>query len=299
MKNDYLLSCESTVDMPYSYISSRGIPVLFYSYMVDGVEYADDMLRDPAALPRFYGFIDAGKVPSTSQINVFKYTEYFEGLIAEGHRDIIHISMGSGMSPSVNNAKEAAAKLCEKYPDLRLTVVDSYCSSTGYGFYVDSAADIRDGGASREELLDWLKAHERNIHHLFFTDNFKYFKRSGRVSGAAAALGTILSICPLMHLDYDGRMYAYDKVRGKKNAIRKTVEQMIRHAENGADYSGKCFINHANCPETAEEVKAVVEEYFPNLRGKIRIYDIGTIIASHCGPGTSAVFFSGDEREKH
>ena len=119
MQNDFLLSCESTVDMPYEYVSSRGISVLFYSYMVDGVEYPDDMLRDPDALPRFYGFIADGKVPSTSQINVFKYTEYFEDLIAKGHKAVLHIAMGSGMSPSVNNAKEAAAKLNEKYGTLK------------------------------------------------------------------------------------------------------------------------------------------------------------------------------------
>lgn len=299
MNNDYLISCESTVDMPYSYVSSLGIPVLFYSYMVDGVEYADDMLRDPEALPRFYGFIDAGKVPMTSQINVFKYTEYFEKLIAEGHKTIVHIAMGSGMSPSVNNAKEAAAALNAKYPGLNLIVVDSYCSSSGYGLYVDTAADVRDAGGSLEDVLAWLKAHERKTHHLFFTDNFKYFKRSGRVSGAAAALGTILSICPVMHLDYDGRMYAYDKVRGKKNAIRKSVEQMLLHAENGRDYSGKCFISHANCIGTAEELKTAVEEAFPQLAGKIRVWDIGTIISSHCGPGTAAVYFFGDDRVKH
>ena len=299
MQNEYLLSCESTVDMPYAYVASRGIPVLFYSYTVDGVEYLDDMLRDPEALPRFYGFIEDGKVPSTSQINVFKYTEYFERLIAEGHKTIVHIAMGSGMSPSVNNAKEAAAKLADKYPDNKVIVVDSYCSSTGYGMFVDTAADLRDGGASLEELNEWLNAHAHRLHHLFFTDNFKYFKRSGRVSGAAAALGTILSICPVMHIDYDGRMYAYDKVRGKKNAIRKSVEQMRLHAEGGADYSGKCFISHANCPETANELKQAVEECFPNVRGKIRVYDIGTIIASHCGPGTNAVYFFGDDRAKH
>ncbi len=299
MNQDYLLSCESTVDMPYSYVASRGIPVLFYSYMVDGVEYADDMLRDPEALPRFYGFIEDGKVPSTSQINVFKYTEYFEKLIAEGHKTILHIAMGSGMSPSVNNAKEAAAALNERYPDVNVIAIDSYCSSSGYGMFVDSVADVRDNGGTLEDALNWIKAHERTTQHLFFNDNFKYFKRSGRVSGAAAALGTILSLCPMMHLDYNGRMYAYDKVRGKKNAVRKTVEQMLLHAENGKDYNGKCFISHANAHEVANDIKTAVEEAFPQLAGKIRIYDIGTIIASHAGPGTAALYFFGDERIKH
>ena len=116
------------------------------------------------------------------------------------------------------------------------------------------------------------------------------------MSGAAATLGAILNICPIMRLDDGGRIIAYDKVRGMKKAIARTVDTMEAHAEGGKDYSGKCFICNSNCLENAEALKAALEERFVNLKGKIRICDIGTIIASHCGPGTTAVFFLGDER---
>ena len=116
------------------------------------------------------------------------------------------------------------------------------------------------------------------------------------MSGAAAKLGAILNICPIMRLDDGGRIIAYDKVRGKKKAIARTVDTMEAHAEGGKDYSGKCFISHSNCLEDANALKASLEERFPNLNGKIKICDIGTIIASHCGPGTVAVYFLGDER---
>ena len=111
MENNFVLSCESTVDLPFSYISGRNIEVLFYTYSVDGVEYDDDMGRDPEALARFYSFMSAGKFPATSQINIYKYTEYFESLLRLYSGDILHIAMGSGMSPSVSNAVEAAAVL--------------------------------------------------------------------------------------------------------------------------------------------------------------------------------------------
>ena len=209
----YILSCESTVDLPYSYVTQRGLPVLFYSYLVDGKEYPDDMGRDPAALPRFYGFLREGKLPSTSQINVFRYVDFFEPLLQKG--DVLHIAFGSGMTPSVQNALEAADLLRPKYPGRKLCIVDSLCSSSGYGLLVDGAADLRDQGASLEAVEQWALANRDQVHHQFFSTDLKYFKRSGRVSGAAATIGSILSICPIMRLDDAGRIIAYDKVRGK------------------------------------------------------------------------------------
>ena len=135
MQENYILSCESTVDLPYSYVSKRNIPVLFYSYTIDGQEYPDDMGRDPEALPKFYRFLEEGKMPSTSQTNVFKYKEFFTELLEKG--DVLHIAFGSGMTPSVSNALKAADMLREEFPNRKIIVVDSLCSSAGYGLLVD------------------------------------------------------------------------------------------------------------------------------------------------------------------
>ena len=290
----FILSCESTVDMPYSYISGRDIPVIFYTYQVDGVEYTDDMLIDPEALPRFYSMLDAGKMPATSQLNEFQYEQFFETLLPRG--DLLHIALGTGMTKSALNAERAAENLREKYPDRKIIVIDSLCSSSGYGLLVDYAADMRDKGCSIEEVADWVMAHRQKIHHQFFSHRLDFFRRSGRMSGPTAMLATILNICPIMRLDDEGKIIAYDKVRGKKAAIKTTMDAMEQHAEGGASYSGKCFICHSNCLEEALMTQAAVKERFPNITGEIRILDIGTIIASHCGPGTVAVFFMGDER---
>lgn len=295
MKNSFLLSCESTVDLPFSYVSGRNIEVLFYTYSVDGVEYDDDMGRDPEALNRFYAFLDAGKFPATSQINVYKYTEYFESLLKLYSGDILHIAMGSGMSPSVSNAIEAAETLKEKYPDRTVKVIDSLCSCGGYGILVDLAADLRDDGRSFEEVVDWVEENKARIHHQFFSTDLKYFKRSGRVSGAAATVATILGICPIMHLNSTGHIIAYDKVRGKKKAIKKTVETMLANVEEGANYKGKCVLCHSNCIEEAEETVKLIKEIFPKLP-EVKLSNIGTIIASHAGPGTVALFFVGKPR---
>lgn len=294
MQENYILSCESTVDLPYSYVSERNIPVLFYSYTIDGQEYPDDMGRDPEALPKFYRFLEEGKMPSTSQTNVFKYKEFFTELLEKG--DVLHIAFGSGMTPSVSNALKAADMLHEKYPNRKIIVVDSLCSSAGYGLLVDEAADMRDRGCTMEEVEQWILDNRKKVHHQFFSTDLKYYRRSGRVSGAAATIGAILNICPIMRLDDTGHIIAYDKVRGKKKAIQRTIQVMEEHAENGLQYSGKCWICHSNCLAEAEETKEAVRQHFPNISGEIRICDIGTIIASHCGPGTVAIFFFGDER---
>ena len=295
MENQFTLSCCSTVDLPYAYMASRHIPVLFYTYVVDGTEYDDDMGRDPAALPRFYGFIRQGKLPQTSQINVAAYMDFFEKLLQTG--DVLHIAFTSGQSGSVHNAFLAAGELRKKYPDRKLVVIDSLCSSSGYGLLVDMAADMRDRGDSMEAIAAWVEQNRNKVHHQFFSTDLKYFKRSGRVSGAAATVGAILNICPIMRLDDKGRIIAYDKVRGKKNAIRETLRTMEAHVQDGVNYAGKCFVCHSNCPVEAEETKDAVQARFPHISGEIRVCDIGTIIASHCGPGTVAVFFMGDERQ--
>ena len=249
MESSFLLSCESTIDLPYSYANERNLPVLFYSYQVDGVNYEDDMGRNPEALPKFYGFLAEGKLPTTAQLNEFQYETFFDNLLQQG--DVLHIAFGSGMTASVQNAMLAAEVLREKYPERRLVVIDSLCSSSGYGLLVDGAADLRDAGKSLDEVADWVLAHRQNVHHQFYSTELKFYRRSGRMSGAAAAIGTVLGICPIMRLDDKGRIIAYDKVRGKKNAVARTVETMKRHAEGGEAYSGKVFICHSNCPAYA------------------------------------------------
>ena len=295
MEQAYQLSCESTVDLPYSYVSGRGIPVLFYKYVVDGETYVDDMLRDPEALPRFYAMLDAGKLPQTSQINEAEYIDFFEPLLQRG--DLLHIAFGSGMTQSVGNAMRAAETLREKYPDRKLIVIDSLCSSSGYGLLVDVSADMRDAGKSMDEVARWVMDNRNTVHHQFYSTNLTQFRRSGRVSGPTAAIATILNICPIMRLNDEGRIIAYDKVRGKKAALKRTVDTMEAHAQGGTAYSGRCFVCHSAVPEDAELTAKAVMERFPNIEGgQIRICDIGTIIGAHSGKGTVAVFFFGDER---
>lgn len=294
MDRKFILSCCSTVDLPYTHMESREIPVLSYTYMVDGREYVDDMGRDPQSRPRFYQMLAQGKLPQTSQINVARYVEFFESLLQKG--DVLHLAFTSGQSASVNNAYAAVAELREKYPERKLIVVDTLCSSSGYGLLVDTVADLRDQGVSIEEAEQWTLANRNKVHHQFFSSNMTQFHRTGRVSGAAAAVATILNICPLMRLDAAGAIKAYDKVRGKKKAIAATVDAVAAHAQGGTDYDQRMWVCHSECRQDADLMIAALEERFPRERGRIRLCNIGPVIGSHSGTGTVAVFFMGDER---
>lgn len=289
----YILSAESTVDLPYEYVTHRNIPVAFYTYAINGTVYEDNMDRDPEAENFFYEQIDAGNIPSTSQISYGAYYEYLESLLKQG--DVIHLCFGTGMTRSYCNAAQAAEELRENYPDRKLYVIDTLCSCGGYGLITDDAADRRDEGMSIDDLNEWVLSRRLNYHHEFFNSDLSYFKRTGRMSGPAATIASVLDIVPSMHLNSAGRIIAYGKVRGLKKELKHIIDEMLAHAENGKDYSGKCFINHARNEETALLLKQMLSDNFPNLKD-IRIYKIGSIITAHCGPGTISMYYYGDER---
>lgn len=291
--SSYLISCESTADLPYAYLASRNIPVLLYSYTVDGQTYEDDMGRDPAALGRFYDLLAAGKLPQTAQINLYQYCDFFRALLRQG--DVLHIAFSSALTGSVLHARRAAEMMREEFPDRRIIVIDSTCASVGYGLLVDCAADLRDRGAGLEEVAAWVTEQRSRVHHQFYSTDLRFFRRSGRLSGAAAMIATMLGICPIIRASDTGHLIAYDKVRGKKNAIARTIEVMDEHATDGAQYREKCFVCHSHCPAEAEEMRDAVLAHFKNLCD-VPVYEIGTVIASHTGPGTVAVVFFGDER---
>ena len=298
MDNKFLLSCESTLDLPYSYTTERGIPVIFYTYVLDGTEHEDNMGRDPKVSENFYRSIYDGKLPTTSLVTEHRYEEYFEGLLQSTELPILHLAFSSGLTPSVRKAMAAAENVKQRYPDRRLEVIDTMCGGSGLGLLAELTADLRDEGKSIDEALEWVNENRFHVQHEFFSTDLKYLRRSGRVSGAVAMIATVLGICPIMKVIYDGKIIAYEKVRGKRHAIRRIVDAMEKHCGNPSEYSTKCYVGHSDCPEDAERMKQEILDRFPLLTvDSVRIVDIGTILASHCGPGTVAVFFMGDERK--
>lgn len=287
----FTLTCESTADIPISHLAKRQICVLPYTYCLDDVEYVDDM-GEYNGRTNFYKLLKQGKRPTTSQINAERYKNFFRQQLYQG--DLMHVAFDSGLSNSVYNAFYAAEELKKEFPDRRIVVIDSTCGCLGYGILVDMLADMRDNGATFDEMYDWARDNKTKIHHQFFSTTLTYYRRSGRVSGPAATLGNILHLCPILRLNREGKIIAYAKTMGTTKAIAKTLEEIAAHVQDGTNYNGRMWIAHSDCPDTASKVLEQLKTIY--AKADVRLFEIGPVIGSHCGAGTVAVYFMGDER---
>ncbi len=290
----YIISCCSTADLSEEHFKSRDISYICFHYELDGKEYLDDLGKS-IAFDDFYKAMQNGAETKTSQINANEFEEYFETFLKEGY-DILHVTLSSGISGVINSANIARDILSERYPDRKIRIVDSLGASSGYGLIMDKLADLRDEGKSIDEVYDWVIKHRLDMHHWFFSTDLTFYIKGGRISKTAGFVGGMLNICPLLNMDDTGHLIPRYKIRTKKKVIRAIVDKMEECAEDGKDYSGKCYISQSACYEDAREVADLVEKRFPNLNGKVEINHIGTTIGSHTGPGTVALFFWGKTR---
>ena len=295
--NKYLLSCCSTSDLNVKHYKDRGIRYICFHYFLDGIEHKDDF-GETLPISEFYKKMEQGAMTKTSQLNAQDYYNYFENLINEGYKEILHLTLSSGISGTINSAKIAVNMINEKYKDVKIYIVDSLAASSGYGLLMDKLADLRDEGKSIEEVRDRAENNRLSINHWFFSTDLKYFVRGGRISKTSGFFGNMLHVCPLLNVNDEGKLIPREKIIGKKKVINAIVQKMIENAKDGKDYNDYCYISHSAVFEDAKAVKDKVEEAFPNLKGKVEIFDIGTTIGSHTGPGTVALFFVGKERSK-
>src|SRR4030043_2041387 len=221
----------------------------------------------------YYKRIAAGAMPTTSQVSVGQYIVFFDPYLKEG-KDILHISLSSGLSGSYNSALLARDELLQKYPDRKILIVDSLGASSGYGLFTDMAADMRDAGSTLEQVYAWVEENKLYIHHWFFSTDLTHFKRGGRLSATSAFMGTLLHICPLLNMNVEGKLIPRAKIREKKYVMAEIVHMMELHAKDGANYSGKCFISHSACFEDARNVADLIEAKFPNLNGPVMITSV-------------------------
>ena len=292
--SDYIISCCSTADLSREHFERIGVHYVCFHYILDGRDYPDD-LGQSVPFDDFYRMMKEGADTKTSQVSISEYVDFFTPFLEAG-KDIVHVTLSSGISATINSARNAANIVMERYPERKVYVVDSLGASSGYGLLMDTAAAKRDEGLSAEELVSWLEENRLKLHHWFFSTDLSFFVKGGRISKTAAVFGGLLEICPLMNMDNHGRLIPRYKVRTKKRVIRQIVDKMAEHARDGLNYDGKCFISMSACLEDARAVADLVEARFPRLNGKVVINNIGTTIGSHTGPGTVALFFWGDER---
>lgn len=282
----------TTADLPMDYIEENQLGLIYFNYIMDEVSYGKDKELE---WKEFYRLMrEEGKMPTTSQVNPQQYREYFETFLKE-NKNLLYISFSSGLSGSCGNAMLAAEELMEERGDCRIIVVDSKCASMGEGLFVHKAVMMKKQGKSMEETADYLNELVPHLTHVFTVDDLNHLYRGGRVSKAAAIVGTIAGIKPILHVDDEGHLIPISKVRGRKKSLNALVDYMEEKIADGyLDKNDIIFISHGDALEDAEYVKTEIEKRFGIT--EFMINHIGPTIGAHSGPGTIALFFEGNSR---
>ena len=285
----YQIITDATADLNDELLS--GLPevrIIPMNVQVNGREY----LFGPGGnidCDEFYAFLRSGQFASTSQINPATYREYFEPILQEG-RDLLYLCFSSGLSKTLESARMAIAELQEEYPERTILCLDTLCAAVGEGLFVMEAARKQMQGMDIHSLYNWLEEHRLNLCHWVTVDTFGHLKHGGRVSATSAAMGTLLGIKPLIHVDENGKLVAVGKPRGKK----KSLEALVSNMEKGwqPEISKQVIIGHGDSLEVARELRDLVAARFPEA--EILIAPIGPVIGAHAGPGVMTVFFWGN-----
>ena len=291
MSKEYVIMTDSSCDLSQELADQLGLEVLPLEVMADGKNYRNWLDGREIGFKEFYKLAREGKELKTSAVNTAAFEEKMEKLLKEG-KDILYIGFSSGLSTTYNSGEAAARELREKYPERKIYTVDTLAASLGQGMITYYAAKKKEAGATIEEVRDFVENEKLHMCHWFTVDDLNYLKRGGRISAATAAVGTMLSIKPVMHMDNEGHLVAVGKARGRKAALCQLLDTM---GELGEGLEGQTtFICHSDCMDDAQYVASQMKERFGVAQ--VNINWIGPVIGAHTGPGTIGIFFWGSER---
>jgi len=288
MDQNYVFMTDSDSDLPFHLKEQYDIPVVYMPYALNGKEYFDD-LGQMLDHKSYYDMMRAGATPVTSALNEESYLEYFEPVLKE--KDLLFVAFSSKLSCTLQAVYSAREKLLAQYPDRKFTVVDTLRISGPMTLLVLKAHEMYRAGRPMDEVADWLEKNKLRGQAFFTVDDLKYLKRGGRVSAAAATVGTMLDLKPIITEAADGTLKSFDKIRGRKKAIAYIVDKMLEAKPDPAE--SPIIVLNADCREDAERAKSLVEQKLPGAN--VMIENVGPVIGAHAGPGTLAVCFIGAE----
>ena len=289
--SEYVLFTDSNTDLPADLVQQLDLSVIPMLFEMDGksyYNYPDNHEMDPK---EFYAALRGGKVCTTSQVSPSRFDEIFSPVLESG-RDILYLCFSSGLSGTYNTSRLAVEELREKFPDRKIRTVDTLAASMGQGLLVYLAAKKRQEGMGLDELGDWVEENRLKLCHWFTVDDLMFLKRGGRVSGAAAVMGTMLGIKPVLHVDDEGHLILMEKVRGRRASLDALVKHMQATAIRPAEQT--VFISHGDCQADCDYVAQQLREKL-GVKEIVTSY-IGPVIGAHSGPGTVALFFVGEKR---
>lgn len=285
---DYVITVNSTVDLPKEWLEERHVPVIPLKYTIDGETYTD---MEGLSAKEFFDKLREGKMSTTSQVNPEEAADMLEPFLKEG-KDILHLGFSSGLSGTLNSMKIAGGMLQEKYPEAKVIVIDTLCACLGEALLLYKALQQKEKGMNIDELAQWVEENKLHICHNVTVDDLHHLQRGGRISKTTAVLGTLVQIKPIIHMDDNGKLQVIGKERGRKKSLNKIVDMAVEQSK-GWD-NDIIMITHGDCIKDAEYVAKLVREKMGI--DNILINNIGTVIGSHTGPGVVAVFCMGNKR---
>ncbi len=289
--DDYQIFTDATADLSGDFM--KGLPpveIIPMKVEIGGQEYTYGLFGN-IAVKDFYALQREGNFAVTSQINPTVYNGYFEPCLAQG-KDILYLCFSSGMSGTIQTAQMCVRELQNRYPQRKIICIDTLCASVGEGFLVREASRKQAEGFTLDALARWVEVYRLKVCHWFTVDVFEHLRHGGRVSAASAAMGTVLHIKPLLHVDEQGKLAVMEKPRGRKKAVNMQLKRM----EQGwmPEMGKSVLIGHGDCPEDARKLHQAVSMRFPEA--EIYVADIGPVIGAHTGPGMLALIYWGNTR---
>ena len=287
---DFIVTVNSTVDLPYEWLQERNIPIVPLSYSMDGATY-EDYSKESLTSKKFFENLRAGIMATTSQVNPEGAKDILEPFVKEG-KDILHLAFSSGLSGTCNSMRIAAEELREEYPESKIIVIDTLCACMGEGLLLYYTLKKKEEGLNIEEVAEWVEENKLHVCHDVTVDDLNHLYRGGRISRATAVVGSVVKIKPIIHMDEEGRLQVVGKERGRKKSLNHIVDMAVEQSREWEN--DLIMITHGDCIEDAEYVAERVREKMGV--NEIIINNIGSVIGSHTGPGVVAVFCMGNKR---
>lgn len=288
-----MIITDSCCDLPLyftqantEYLQILGMPILF-----DGKEVIDD-LGLTYVHENFYNQLRNGTMPSTSQINAFRFEEAFNHWLSLGY-GVVYVGFSSGLSGTYNSARLARENILEATPGANICIVDTLSASIGQGALVLEAVRMAKEGIDASDISYWIDSNKMNAQHWFGVDDLMYLKNGGRISATSAIVGSVLNVKPTLVVDCEGKLKPYSNVRGRKKSISLLASKFQEHYSE--TQTKTVLIGHGNCIDDALHLKSAIESYA--LSTEIIVTELSMTIASHVGPNMIAVAFIGDHRE--
>lgn len=286
-----VLFTDTDTDMTPRMAEEYGYRLISMPYSIEDKNIYPYVDFDEFNAHEFYDVLRSGVVPKTSALNVDEYKEYFEPVFANGD-DILYLHFSKNMSGTFNAMEIAARELLEKYPERKFDAIDTNGISIGSLILLEQVGEMYKRGAGVEEIRRFIEEENRRYAIYFFADDLSFFKRSGRVSGLAGAMGTLLSIRPIMHINDEGKLVSIGKEKGRKKALERLISTVIELGDEVEKH--RIIITHSDAPEIVEEAERMLKAHFgENL--DIELIDVNPTVGCHCGPSTVGICF----RAKH